>query len=90
MDIKKAICVFGTRPEAIKMAPLIQKLRKNECIQCKICVTGQHKQMLESVLDLFEIVPDFNFDVMTPNQNLSTLTCHSAPCHEELLITKNG
>ncbi len=74
MDIKKAICVFGTRPEAIKMAPLIQQLRKNECIQSKICVTGQHKQMLESVLELFEIVPDFNFEVMTPNQNLSTLT----------------
>ena len=74
MITKKALFIFGTRPEAIKMAPIIQKFKINPNIQIKICVTGQHKEMLDSVLELFDIVPDFNLDVMTPNQDLSNLT----------------
>lgn len=70
----KTLCIFGTRPEAIKMSPLIQQLENNAFIQNRICVTGQHKQMLDSVLHLFKIVPDFNLQVMTENQNLNTLT----------------
>ncbi|WP_081778065.1 non-hydrolyzing UDP-N-acetylglucosamine 2-epimerase [Legionella lansingensis] len=68
------LCVFGTRPEAIKMAPLIKQLEINQNICSKVCVTGQHQQMLQSVLDQFEIVPDFNLQVMTTNQDLSDLT----------------
>lgn len=68
------LCIFGTRPEAIKMAPLILELNKNSTICNKICVTAQHQQMLESVLNLFQIIPDYNLQVMTPNQNLTTLT----------------
>ena len=70
----KTLCVFGTRPEAIKMAPIIKRLGAHQLFCNKICVTGQHQSMLNSVLDLFEIVPDFNLDVMTPNQDLSHLT----------------
>ena len=68
------LCVFGTRPEAIKMAPLIKELEARNTICNKICVTAQHQQMLESVLNLFEIKPDFNLRVMTANQDLSGLT----------------
>lgn len=74
MVIKNALFIFGTRPEAIKMAPLIQSFKKNPFIQIKICVTGQHKEMLRAVLNLFELTPDFNLEVMTPNQDLSNLT----------------
>ena len=68
------LCVLGTRPEAIKMAPLIKRLNASITIQNKICVTGQHRQMLGSILDNFDILPDFNLDVMTESQNLSHLT----------------
>lgn len=70
----KTLCIFGTRPEAIKMAPIIKQLQAHQDFENKICVTGQHLQMLQSVLDLFEITPDFNLEVMTANQNLSHLT----------------
>ncbi len=70
----KTLCVFGTRPEAIKMAPLVQQLSDNPVFESKVCVSGQHMQMLNSVLDFFDIVPDFKLSVMTPNQNLSDLT----------------
>ncbi len=70
----KTLCIFGTRPEAIKMAPIIKQLQVHPGFQNKICVTGQHLQMLQSVLDLFEITPDFNLEVMTTNQDLSHLT----------------
>jgi UDP-N-acetylglucosamine 2-epimerase (non-hydrolysing) len=68
------LCIFGTRPETIKMAPVIQHLNTHPLFQNKICVTGQHQQMLEAALDLFNIQPDFNLRVMTANQNLSHLT----------------
>lgn len=70
----KSLCVFGTRPEAIKMAPLVQQLSAHHAFENKVCVSEQHVQMLHSVLDLFCITPDFNLSVMTPNQNLSRLT----------------
>lgn len=68
------LCVFGTRPEAIKMAPVIRHLQAHDAFNNKVCVTGQHQQMLNPVLDLFEIKPDFNLKVMTENQTLSHLT----------------
>jgi UDP-N-acetylglucosamine 2-epimerase (non-hydrolysing) len=69
-----SLCVFGTRPEAIKMAPVVKQLAEHAAFVNKVCVTGQHRQMLEPFLDLFKIKPDFDLNVMTPNQTLSKLT----------------
>ena len=75
MSKKKLLFVFGTRPEAIKMAPLIQECQKHtEIFDVKICVTAQHRQMLDQVLELFQIIPDFDLDLMKPNQDLYDIT----------------
>nr|MCS5599455.1 UDP-N-acetylglucosamine 2-epimerase (non-hydrolyzing) [Rhodospirillales bacterium] len=66
------LIIFGTRPEAIKMAPLVLRLRQS--LEVKVCVTGQHRQMLDQVLGLFQIVPDYDLNLMKPNQNLANLT----------------
>jgi len=70
----KTLCVFGTRPEAIKMAPLALFLAADERFDSKVCVTGQHRQMLDQVLDLFELQPDFDLSVMKPGQDLTEVT----------------
>lgn len=70
----KILSVFGTRPEAIKMAPLVKALNEHPQFDSKVCVTGQHRQMLDQVLDLFSIKPDFDLDIMAKNQTLSSLT----------------
>lgn len=72
--MRKVMTIFGTRPEAIKMAPLVKELEAREGIQSVCCVTAQHRQMLDSVLDIFSITPDFDLDVMEPRQTLSTIT----------------
>ena len=72
--MKKIICAVGTRPEAIKMAPVILALKQSEHINCKVLATAQHRDMLDQVLDIFNIVPDFDLDIMRPNQTLTTLT----------------
>src|SRR3546814_691864 len=73
--MKKNLIIFGTRPEAIKMAPLVKEFKRYpEFFETKVCVTAQHREMLDQVLDFFEIVPDFDLDIMKPNQNLFTLT----------------
>lgn len=66
--------VFGTRPEAIKMCPLVKELKLRENIKTVVCVTGQHREMLQQVLDCFEVVPDYNLDVMQDKQNLFDIT----------------
>lgn len=66
--------IFGTRPEAIKMAPLVKEFKKQESFDTKVCVTAQHREMLDQVLHFFDIVPDFDLDLMTPGQNLYGLT----------------
>lgn len=71
---KKILFVFGTRPEAIKLAPLIHLMEKEDFFESAICVTGQHREMLQQVLDLFNIVPQFNLKVMQENQDLALLT----------------
>ena len=71
---KTNLIVFGTRPEAIKMAPLVKKFIEREDFITKVCVTAQHREMLDQVLAFFEITPDYDLDVMRPNQNLFTLT----------------
>lgn len=68
----KILLCFGTRPEAIKMAPLYHELKKTEH-DAKVCVTAQHRQMLDQVLDFFEIIPDFDLNLMEPNQSLNKL-----------------
>lgn len=73
--MKKNLIVFGTRPEAIKMAPLVKEfLKDKENFETRVCVTAQHREMLDQVLDFFEIKPDYDLDLMKPNQNLHTLT----------------
>ena len=72
--MKKVMLVFGTRPEAIKMCPLVNELKKNGNFDVKVCVTGQHREMLNQVLDVFKVVPDYNLDIMRDNQTLFTIT----------------
>ena len=73
--MKKVLLVFGTRPEAIKMAPLALQLKENTpAFETKVCVTGQHRQMLDQVLELFQLEPDFDLNLMKPGQTLSDVT----------------
>ncbi|CAM2734169.1 hypothetical protein PSDI105340_00205 [Pseudoalteromonas distincta] len=62
----KVLSIFGTRPEAIKMAPLVKALKLAEGIEAKVCVTAQHREMLDQVLDLFEITPEYDLNIMKP------------------------
>lgn len=73
--MKKILLVFGTRPEAIKMAPLVKKLQQTpEEFQTMVCVTGQHREMLDQVLRLFDITPEYDLNIMKPNQDLYDIT----------------
>ena len=68
----KILMIFGTRPEAIKMAPLVLRLRQD--LDVKVCVTGQHREMLDQVLGLFQITPEYDLNLMKPDQNMANLT----------------
>ena len=72
--MKKILVVFGTRPEAIKMCPLVKELRNRSSIQTFVCVTGQHRQMLDVVLDAFSVRPDYDLSIMLPKQTLFDIT----------------
>ena len=73
--MKKVLLIFGTRPEAIKMAPLVQEFQKHSnTFETKVCVTAQHREMLDQVLDFFDIKPDYDLNLMKPGQNLYSLT----------------
>lgn len=72
--MKKIMLVFGTRPEGIKMCPLVNELKRRPQVQTVVCVTGQHKQMLQQVLDAFSVVPDYDLAIMQPNQTLFDVT----------------
>jgi len=74
MEKLRIMSVFGTRPEAIKMAPLVKELGSRPEIESLCCVTAQHRQMLDSVLEVFDLKPDWDLDIMTPRQTLSTIT----------------
>lgn len=72
---KRILLIFGTRPEAIKMAPLALKLQAcDQDFETKVCVTGQHRQMLDQVLELFNLKPDFDLNLMKPGQTLFDVT----------------
>ena len=70
----KILTIFGTRPEAIKMAPLVHALKNNVCFDSKVCVTAQHREMLDQVLELFEIIPDYDLNLMKTGQTLNEVT----------------
>ena len=72
--MKKVLIVFGTRPEAIKMAPLVHQLKDDERFEAKTCVTGQHREMLDQVLDLFQIEPEYDLNIMQRGQSLGQVT----------------
>lgn len=72
--LMKVLTVFGTRPEAIKMAPVVRRLSNTEGFQARLCVTAQHRQMLDQVLQLFELTPDYDLDIMKPGQTLGDIT----------------
>jgi UDP-N-acetylglucosamine 2-epimerase (non-hydrolysing) len=72
--MKKVLCVFGTRPEAIKMAPLVKTLESDFRFESKVCVTAQHREMLDQVLELFDIAPDYDLDLMKHKQTLNDVT----------------
>lgn len=74
METISILSVFGTRPEAIKMAPVLKIMDTCGFIESKVCVTAQHRQMLDQVLDIFNIVPDYDLNIMTKNQNLASIT----------------
>jgi len=74
--MKKVLLVFGTRPEAIKMAPLVKAFEKEEDIDAKVCVTAQHREMLDQVLEMFDIVPDYDLNIMKSGQDLYDITAN--------------
>ena len=73
MDKIKVMSIFGTRPEAIKMCPLIRKMQEHREIESVVCLTGQHKEMLQQVIDIFQIQVDYNLQIMKPSQTLTWL-----------------
>lgn len=81
----KVMTVFGTRPEAIKMAPVVKELKRREAIECIVCVTAQHREMLDQVLKTFEIVPDYDLNIMQEGQTLSGITSKALIGLEEVI-----
>ena len=81
----KVLTVFGTRPEAIKMAPLVKELKSREEIECIVCVTAQHREMLDQVLNVFEISPDYDLNIMKQGQSLSDITARALKGLEEVI-----
>ena len=81
----KVLFVFGTRPEAIKMAPVIKEIEKHKNIESLICVTGQHRQMLDQVLKIFNIKPDFDLNIFKKGQSLTDITTQSLRGLENIL-----
>jgi len=82
----KVMSVFGTRPEAIKMCPLVKELEKTEGIESVVCLTGQHREMLQQVIDIFETKVKYNLDIMKPRQTLTTITSSILEKIEPILI----
>ncbi|QKJ67339.1 UDP-N-acetylglucosamine 2-epimerase (non-hydrolyzing) [Deefgea piscis] len=83
---KKVLCVFGTRPEAIKMAPLVLALQGNSEIECRVCVTAQHREMLDQVMRLFGLEADYDLNLMQPGQNLTDLTARALQAVRDVLV----
>jgi len=89
MNKIKVMTVFGTRPEAIKMAPLVKELKSREEIECIVCVTAQHRQMLDQVLEVFDIKPDYDLNIMQQGQTLSDITSRALQGLEKVIKETN-
>ena len=85
VGLKKVMLVFGTRPEAIKMCPLVRELASRPEIESLCCVTAQHRQMLDSVLDIFQLKPDYDLNIMQKQQTLSSITTRALLGMEQAL-----
>lgn len=83
--MKKVMLVFGTRPEAIKMCPLVNELKKHKGLQTVVCVTGQHRQMLDMVLEAFDVIPDYDLSIMKDKQTLFDVTTNILNSIKEVL-----
>ena len=83
--MRKVLLVFGTRPEAIKMCPLVNELKTRKQLDVKVCVTGQHRQMLDQVLDVFNVTPDYDLSIMKDKQNLFDITTNILERIKEVL-----
>ena len=86
---KKVAVVFGTRPEAIKLCPVVLALKADPAFDCRVCVTGQHKEMLYQVLDVFGVKPDIDLGLMRPNQTLGGLTARAIAALDDYLAQEN-
>ena len=84
----KVAVIFGTRPEAIKLAPVVLALKADPSFQCRVCVTGQHRQMLDQVLDVFDIHPDADLNLMQPSQTLGGLTARGIQALDRYLAAE--
>lgn len=84
----KVSVIFGTRPEAIKLSPVIRELKRENTVECKVCVTAQHREMLDQVLDVFGIVPDEDLKLMRPNQTLSGFTARAILALEKYMFNE--
>ena len=84
--MKKVSLIFGTRPEAIKLCPLVLALQKNPGFQPHVCVTAQHREMLDQVLDVFGVIPDVDLGLMEPNQSLASLTSRAITAIDEYVV----
>ena len=85
----RVLSIFGTRPEAVKMAPVVQALAREPKIESRVCVTAQHREMLDQVLDLFQITPDIDLNLMKPDQSLTRLTAQILTHLEPVLKTES-
>ena len=85
MEKLRVLTVFGTRPEAIKMAPVVRALQAHPDTEVEIAVTGQHREILDQVLELFKIQPDVDLDIMRPRQTLYTITSNALNGMEKVL-----
>ena len=84
--MKKVLSIFGTRPEAIKMAPVVKELESRDGVKSVVCVTAQHRDMLDQVLEIFKIKPDYDLDIMEPRQTLTHITAEVLKGIEEVII----
>ena len=87
--MKKIMTIFGTRPEAIKMAPLVKELEKNENLKPVVVITAQHREMLDSVLKIFDVKPDYDLNIMKANQTLAELTSRITTKLDEVIKEEN-
>lgn len=83
---KRMLIVFGTRPEAIKMCPLVKEFCKRGKMEVRVCVSGQHREMLKQVLELFDVVPEYDLKIMKPGQSLFDITSKALVGIRDVLV----